>query len=348
MKLKTVKTREKGFIIVLVLCTVIMLSVLLFGFNRASRDNLVVADRFKNSARALNCARTGLSIAIASLKNAGALHSDNLMTVLDGRTNIDLADGTCSITVNQESSKLNLNLLKDRMGRPDRTRIDQFLALIDAVNRAGLADPLLGYEIVPAIIDWIDVDDETICLPFVSKGNLGAESDYYAALSSPYRPKNGPLDTIEELLLVKAVTPAVFERIRDYVTVYGDGMININHAPQLVIESLSEDMDPVLAAMIVKRRSEKPFESLSELRDIPGMTDAVYQSLRRTVTTRPISEYYRVISCGCAGGLDCTISATIQRNEAAGSIDVILYEELSPQYCESVHRTTSYRRQHND
>ena len=35
----------------------------------------------------------------------------------------------------------------------------------------------------------------------------GAESDYYGSLSPPYAPRNGPPVTIEELLLVRGVTP---------------------------------------------------------------------------------------------------------------------------------------------
>ena len=50
-----------------------------------------------------------------------------------------------------------------------------------------------------AILDWIDQDDE--------QREFGAEADHYSALEPGYAPKNGPLDTIEELLLVRDVTP---------------------------------------------------------------------------------------------------------------------------------------------
>ena len=50
-----------------------------------------------------------------------------------------------------------------------------------------------------AILDWLDADDDP-------RPN-GAESSYYSGLNPPYMPKNGPLDTIEELLLVRGVTP---------------------------------------------------------------------------------------------------------------------------------------------
>lgn len=50
-----------------------------------------------------------------------------------------------------------------------------------------------------AILDWIDEDTEP--------RPLGCEDEYYTALPSPYAAANGPLRTVEELLLVRGVTP---------------------------------------------------------------------------------------------------------------------------------------------
>lgn len=55
--------------------------------------------------------------------------------------------------------------------------------------------------IVNAILDWRDGDNKP-------RGEAGdTEGPYYRKLAKPYRVKNGPLDTVEELLLVKGVTP---------------------------------------------------------------------------------------------------------------------------------------------
>jgi len=314
---------------VVVLCTIIMLGVLLFSFNNESRDALFAVDDLKNSAQALNCAEAGLNVAIAALKHGDALHANGrLINFLTGQKDIILADGTCSVTVTEENSKLNLNLLKTNTGTLDRPRIDQVLGLIDLLNRRSFEDSPISYGLVPAIIDWTDSDEEVTCLPFITHANLGAESNYYADLDHPYRSKNAPLDTTEELLLIKRITPEVFDRIRDYVTVKGDGKININSASKLVIESLSEKMDPALARMIVNRRREKPFGNLSELRDIPGMTTAVYQAIRKTATVRPEDKYYQVTSRGSRGGRGQTIVALIQRKAGADKLEIIQYKEL--------------------
>jgi type II secretory pathway component PulK len=65
--------------------------------------------------------------------------------------------------------------------------------------------PNMTDDIANAIVDWLDPDDN----PRVSQmgGQGGAESSYYLSLSPPYMPKNGPIDSLEELLLVRGVTP---------------------------------------------------------------------------------------------------------------------------------------------
>src|SRR5262249_10422864 len=59
--------------------------------------------------------------------------------------------------------------------------------------------PNMTEDIANSILDWLDPDD--------SPRTSGAENDYYQSLSQPYSCKNGPLDSLEELLLVKGVTP---------------------------------------------------------------------------------------------------------------------------------------------
>lgn len=62
-----------------------------------------------------------------------------------------------------------------------------------------MALPGMTEDVADAILDWIDSDDEP--------REFGCEAEYYLTLDPPYEPKNGPLDTIEELLLVRGVTP---------------------------------------------------------------------------------------------------------------------------------------------
>ena len=85
-----------------------------------------------------------------------------------------------------EAAKLNLNALiqLDPTGQ----------VLHDALMKL----PNMTEEIADAIVDWLDADD-------TERAN-GAESGYYSGLPQPYRPKNGPLNSLDELLLVRGVT----------------------------------------------------------------------------------------------------------------------------------------------
>ena len=100
-----------------------------------------------------------------------------------------------------ESTKLNLNALV-LMGASEAaagsgTAGDE--ESTDTAQQLLMCLPGMTEYIADAILDWIDEDEET--------REFGAEADYYSAREPGYAPKNGPLDTIEELLLVRDVTP---------------------------------------------------------------------------------------------------------------------------------------------
>lgn len=86
-----------------------------------------------------------------------------------------------------ESAKLNLNAFSKLGLNEDDSRL------------VLMALPEMTEEIADAILDWIDQDDNVRA--------FGAESDFYLSLTPAYEAKNGPIDSIDELLLVSGVTP---------------------------------------------------------------------------------------------------------------------------------------------
>jgi type II secretory pathway component PulK len=87
-----------------------------------------------------------------------------------------------------ESSKLNLNTATE-------------MQLLNLVRPTVAGDEEIDpREIVNAILDWRDPD----ATPRSEEGDT--EGKYYRALPKPYQIRNGPFDTVEELLLVKGVT----------------------------------------------------------------------------------------------------------------------------------------------
>ena len=320
-------TRNNGFVLIVVLSAVLLLSVLLFSFSRNTQNDLISAENLRASEQAMNCARAGLSVAIAVVRDTNDIYADpRLAGLRTGGQSLSIADGTCSVRIDEESGRLNINTLKDKNGHLNRARIDQFLRLIDIANRDGRS-PRIGYEIVPAVIDWIDRDNEITYLPFVKPDGQGAEDGYYSSLGLPYHCKNGPMDTLDELQWVKGGSREVLERLRDVLTVVGDSRININAAPKPVIESLSEQMDAALAQMIVQRRQVRPFRSVAELKDVPGMPDNVYQAIKNLITVNSAERCYHVYSQASLGEYHCQIEAVLRRNTQAGNVDIILYRE---------------------
>ena len=325
---KRKKPRRNGFVLIVVLCMVIMLAIVLLGFNTVSRMNLRSADDFKKSGQALNCAKAGLNVAIAAVRATTGPNADaQYLSLLSHAQTLDLGDGTCSITVVEESGKMNVNFLKDKQGRPDTARIDRLLRLIDLVNRAYPNSPKITYDIVPSIIDWTDNDDEVTDLGFVKRNNLGAESAYYTRMNPPYEPANRPFETIEELAALKGFTGDVLERLAPYLTVYGSGRVNINYASEIVIESLSEKIDPVMARLIAERCRLRPFAGIAELGDMMGMTDEIYEDIGRIASAGVLDEYYYVTSCGNADRGARTIIAVLRKNVNTKKVEIILYKE---------------------
>ena len=312
--------RDRGFVLIVVICMVMALAGLALAFNRRARIGLRTADAMRRSAQALCCARAGLAAGKALVSAAATLGPASAT-----QTTLDLNGGSCRVEVSDEQARINLNHLIDPSGQADRARIDQVLRLIDLVNRDG--GPPIGYGIVPAIIDWIDPDDQTTCLDFIQRQGRGAESSFYQGLEPPYRCTNRPLETPEELLLIKGMTPEIYRRLSPYVTVYGDGLINLNAAPKRVIESLCEEIDQALAQQIEDRRRIQPFRDLDEVRQVPGMTEAVYQRIQRLVTIRPTGGPWRLQATGQVDNLTWALSAVLRENGTTGTVDVVGYGE---------------------
>jgi len=311
------------------------MTALLLEFNYASRINLLSADNYYHRLRSLNCARAGLNIAIAAInQNPDICTNDSLARMLMEPSVFDIAPGQCSITISRENGKINVNKFKDEKGRLDRTRIDQMLRLIDLLNhRAGkyYSSTPISYSLVPAVIDWTDPDDQITILPFVSRDNTGAESNYYEKSPLPRQCNNQALASIEELLLIKDITPKILHDrenpLSDHITVYGDGKIDINTASSLVIQSLSQYIEPALAQMIIDQRNHRPFAEVDQLRNFPGITPAIYSALSKTVTTQPSDQYFTITVSGTVNQACTVITAIIRLNSAPQNAELLLYRE---------------------
>jgi type II secretory pathway component PulK len=217
---KGLKTRStsggdrRGVVLIAVLIVVVVLTLAAYQFSDLMTAENRASGSYLRYAQARALAQSGIPYAAIMVSN-----SSNLSTTLNGNpysnssvfqgvalgesTNgrqgrfsviappgpDDVANGNTSYRfgVISENGKINLNalMLLDSSG----TTAYNVLMML----------PNMTDDIANSIIDWIDADD--------TPRSNGAESDYYLSLSPPYQAKNGPLDSLEELLLVKGVTP---------------------------------------------------------------------------------------------------------------------------------------------
>ncbi|MDT8302658.1 MAG: type II secretion system protein GspK [Sedimentisphaerales bacterium] len=342
--IKKIRTnKDRGFVLIAVLLIISVLVTIILEFNYESRMKLHLSDNFHNASKALNYAEAGISIVMASLKQDGNLLSDErFIPLFSGEVQIPVESGYCTIVINDESGKINVNAFKTSDGEIVRHRVDQVLKLIDHLNYQYREQSPISYSLIPAIIDWVDYDDEVTLLPFVKRENEGAENGYYRDLIDPYKCKNASFETLNELLLVKGMTPLIFygqasdktqniepvQGIQQYLTIYGDGKININEASPMVIMSLSEKMSLPLAQSIVEQRKIQRFVSVGQLQNVLGMTPQVYESVRELITVKPKDRYYNVTVTGMAGRFIRKVQIVLRSDSNTTQIETVLRKEL--------------------
>jgi general secretion pathway protein K len=205
----TRQERRGGVAIVIVMISIFVLSMLAGGFALSMKVETRLAQNGNNEAKLEWLGRSGvdyvcwiLAQEVQAQQQLGGIH-DSLDQVWAGgsggpdSTNgslvnvekeVRLGDGSFTWEVIDLERKANINTASEAV-------LQQALNLMQV--DAGQITP-----IVSSIEDWIDPDDTTHL--------QGAESDYYKTLDDPYPAKNGPIDDISELLLIKGVTPEIY------------------------------------------------------------------------------------------------------------------------------------------
>ncbi len=118
------------------------------------------------------------------------------------------------------------------------------LVLKRIVGLALSLDEQYAQKIAEAIFDWRQAGDSEL------KGFFS--DDYYANLKYPYPKKSEPFELTDELLLVKGIDRPMVDVLRNYLTVYGAGKVNINTASKPVLMALG--LDEAVADKVLKVR----------------------------------------------------------------------------------------------
>ncbi|HOY10322.1 MAG TPA: type II secretion system protein GspK, partial [Candidatus Omnitrophota bacterium] len=121
----------------------------------------------------------------------------------------------------------------------------------DAVILARLIESVLRVDhekaqsLARSVIDWRVYGDSEI------EGFLSDE--YYDNLEFPYPEKKADFENIAELHLLEGWTPEVCQRLEPYLTVYGNGQVNVNTASASVLFAVGFPGDFVDMVLSVRR-----------------------------------------------------------------------------------------------
>ncbi|MGE5253198.1 MAG: general secretion pathway protein GspK [Planctomycetaceae bacterium] len=305
---KRLNADSRGIALVMVLWVVTILSVVVLEFCYAMRTEVNITRNYQEELRLYAAAEGSAQRAIAELilkhdprmqnlrKSAkeGELPPENREWATDGREyrfSFEAAEGV--VRVLGEAGKVNINRVSDA-------------ALRKIMGTMGLEGEDRDIA-VDSILDWRDPDD------FVRVN--GAENDYYQSLKEPYDCKNGNLDSVEELLLVRGITPELFygkkvkEKeggesqggpvgLKDIFSIYAAGeQIDINSAtlPALrVVLGLPLEV----CRLIIKAREDRVFDNLQDLSQrVPEIRPFLPQ-VQNLMLFRVMNPYYTVESRG--------------------------------------------------
>lgn len=208
-----------GSTLLVVLVVVVMLSLGAYTFSELMIVEMEATNIYGRSVQSRELALSGIELAAAYVGDRSEVDGWNSYHNPDQFQNINMVPGeiprtsgylsvvapvtsdsqskTIRFGLMNESGKLNLNILANEEVESSLD-LEEDIEVDSAVDRL-MYIPNMTEDIAAAILDWIDEDDET--------RSFGAESDYYETLESPYFAKNGPLESLDELLLVRDVTP---------------------------------------------------------------------------------------------------------------------------------------------
>ena len=131
-----------------------------------------------------------------------------------------------------EESKINLN------------KTDQIVLTNLLIRVLALKEEEAG-QLAAALLDWRQYGESEITGFF--------SEDYYSNLQYPYPKKSADYETLDEMLLVKGMTQQCYDKLINYVTIYGDGAVNINTASKDVLIALGLQESLVDKILSVRR-----------------------------------------------------------------------------------------------
>ncbi|MDI9569438.1 MAG: type II secretion system minor pseudopilin GspK [Pseudomonadota bacterium] len=316
------RTSERGVALIVVILMIGVIVAITLQLNRATRSEVYDAANLRDGIRLFYVAQSGFYLAQALLaddrNNFDALNEDwALASKVEAKASSLFGPGVLRVTIEDESGKVPINKLL--AGNGYNRGIRDLMARLLTQPEFGLEERQAS-DLIDALKDWMDKDDE------VTGG--GAETSYYAGLAKPYAAKNGPLDCIEELMMIKGISPELYHGtgnrpgLKHLFTLYGDGRININTAPLPVLRALSPTMTAEAAEQIDahRRKIGEDLSSLDWYRKAAAGVDIDAQLIAVQ------SRHFRIVSTGVAGNMTRSIQGVAMRSQDKKTMKILSWK----------------------
>ena len=263
--MKSLPRNERGFALLAVTLVLALLGVVVSELAFSMRLETAMVRSYKDAILARQLAEAGIQQAVREILSDATVHGldeDGQVIFYQApqsgakpkalprlpRSHVPFGPGEFSYEITDEESRLNLNFRQPGMLERLLTALE-----IDKQERDIIVD---------SIEDWRDAND-------LARIN-GAESDYYLKLPVPYRPRNGNLQDVAELLQIRGITPEIYyghddkPGLADLVTVRSRGpIININTAPKLILKAIG--LSDAEIESIVQARASEPYSAVPPL-----------------------------------------------------------------------------------
>ena len=244
----TPHNQQHGLALVIVIWILTLLTLMAGSFAKSMRRESSISYAMTSSAKAQALAETGMVLAQFNLTQADP----------DQRWR---ADGTIYEIIGPES-RIRMRIFSEA-GKVDiNTSSEQQL---EAVLGSVVRDDWQRLELLNAILDWRDADDDT--------RTHGAEKRQYKRAGLSYGPSNAAFQSLEELQQVLGMNEAIFTAIQSLITVYS-GQSEIDQ------QSAAPELLAILAADLKKRNihDESLKKSAQAIEDSTNELDNTDQS----------------------------------------------------------------------
>jgi general secretion pathway protein K len=207
----------------LVLWLIVILATVAAVVASTVRRQSEVVINLRTQAQARYAAESGIVVALEELRTTftAAQGTDDLVqvfpAVLDRLARLGeqpLGEARYQVTIVDLNGRIDLN-------NADEATLATFFG---SFVSGGEAERLAA-----ALQDWRDRDG--VPRP------QGAEADAYVMAGSPFTPPNRPLRRLEEVTRIAGFTEEIANAIAPYVTVWGDGRLNVNTATERVLSA---------------------------------------------------------------------------------------------------------------